>query len=96
MPLPFHLDQTKRDAHMKLIAVILASAWALGACSTTSTTPESESASASICSREIPTGTSIATTRCRTKEQIERDAKAVRDVQDGLGRNRIGPQTPGG
>ena len=80
---------------MKLQALIVAGVAALAGCSTPPSTADAQSASASICSRETPTGTSIAATRCRTKDQIERDAKSVQEIQDGIGRTRIAPKSSG-
>ena len=80
---------------MKLQALIVAGVAALAGCSTPPSTSDAQSASASICSRETPTVTSIAATRCRTKDQIERDAKSVQEIQDGIGRTRIAPKSSG-
>ncbi len=80
---------------MKFQMLIAACVLTLAGCSTPPSGPDGQSASASICSRETPTGTSIAATRCRTKDQIERDAKAVQEIQDGIGRTRIAPKSSG-
>ncbi len=59
--------------------------------------PDSTTAATAItCTRETPTGSNLSVTRCRSKEEVERDAEAARETRDAIDRARSGLRGPGG
>lgn len=59
--------------------------------------PSSPAASASLtCTRETPTGSNIPVTRCRSPEDVRRDAEAAKDAGDAIGRSTSGIRGPTG
>ncbi len=56
----------------------------------------SNTASTTTCTRETPTGSNLAVTRCRSREEAERDAQAARETRDAIDRARSGLRGPGG
>jgi hypothetical protein len=49
-----------------------------------------------ICHREVPTGTNLAVTRCRTLSRIEQERQAARDATSQVGRTSGTATSPSG
>lgn len=59
--------------------------------------PSSPAVSASLtCARETPTGSNIPVTRCRSPEEVRRDAEAAKAAGDAIGRSSSGIRGPTG
>lgn len=68
-----------------LIALLVA-----GCASPEAPAPAGAAVVAQNCAREVPIGSSVPVTRCRSAEDIERDAKTKQSMEDALSR-RSGP-----
>ena len=68
------------------ILIPVLAAVALGGCATSESPPVQEAAA--VCTREVPTGSSIPTRRCRSREDAQRDADAARSAGDQIDRGR--------
>jgi len=76
---------------------LLSSVLIAGCASSTPTTvasaaPAASEAAGVVCTRETPTGTHFAVTRCRTQEQIERDRAEAAKVGDMIRSQQQGPR----
>lgn len=75
--------------------LLLAAASLLGAgCATPPPATTGAVAAAPVvqnCVRETPIGSSVPVTRCRTAEELQRDAQVKQAVEDAISRNRSGP-----
>ncbi len=49
-----------------------------------------------ICTREMPTGSNIAVMRCRSAEEVKREAAAGRDAADTITKSKSGIRGPAG
>ena len=68
------------------IRIPVLAAVALGGCATSESPPVREATAA--CTREAPTGSSIPTSRCRSREEVQRDADAARTAGEQIDRGR--------
>ncbi len=66
----------------------------VGACASPSPS-STRTAGDMVCRREIPTGSNVPTTKCRTRAEIERDEQGVQSTADDIGRARSGIRGPG-
>jgi uncharacterized lipoprotein YmbA len=81
---------------VKLILCVIP-ALLLAACSSPPPAADTQEADAGTrCVKELPIGSNIAVTRCRTAEQIARDRESVQSVQDAVqGANKGSIKTGG-
>jgi len=70
---------------LRILIPVLA-AVAFGGCATSESPPVREAAA--VCTREMPTGPSIPVTRCRSREEVQRDADAARSAGEQIDRGR--------
>ena len=76
---------------MRILISVLA-AVAAGGCATSEPPPVQESAA--VCSREQPTGSLIPVIRCRSREEVQRDADAARTASEQINRGQAGRRAP--
>ena len=80
---------------MKPLLPLLAVALMAAGCASPAAEP-TKSAAAARCTREMPTGSSIPTVRCRSAEALEREKEAAMAAGDAIGRSTSGIRGPSG
>ena len=79
---------------MKFVVPLLAALWVVGCAAPAAESPGK--ASALQCTRETPTGSNIAVTRCRTAEQVALEKDGVGHAGEAIDRGKAGKARAGG
>lgn len=77
-----------------ILRAIAAMAALLAAACTTPVPPAGTETAGLRCTRETPTGSNIPVTRCRTEDDLRREAEATNSVRDALEQTRPGVGGP--
>jgi hypothetical protein len=75
-----HHHINSEEKYLKFSAITLFVPVVLGACAAPTQDASAPEASTSVCGREVPTGSLISVTRCRSQTQIEQDRAAAEEA----------------